>query len=352
MEINEIIGSNLAKLRKEHNLTQREVAAKLDFSDKSVSKWESGESIPGVDVLVKLAQLYEVKLDYFVTEEQTAEQQVQKVEEKPEKPASRYRYSRLTISLMAILLVWVAAVCVFIFVQPTYPNVWIAFVWALVASVAMAIVFNSIWGELKHTFWFISMFIWFTLAAIFLQLVIENIVFWQLFLLGVPLQLITILCASLIFKNKRTDPATIRARREYQKEKALQRKAKREKELQKRKEEKEQKKQKEKYEQEAQASQNQMQEQRDQIVEAVEKREKELCDERSMQEILDQISEKIKEKDLDTMEDIQNEIENMEKKMEKLDSQDLKEKLKERIENMKEYVKQQEKKYEKELKKS
>ena len=243
MEINEIIGSNLAKLRKEHNLTQREVAAKLDFSDKSVSKWESGESIPGVDVLVKLAQLYEVKLDYFVTEEHTAEQQVQKVEEKPEKPASRYRYSRLTISLMAILLVWVAAVCVFIFVQPTYPNVWIAFVWALVASVAMAIVFNSIWGELKHTFWFISMFIWFTLAAIFLQLVIENIVFWQLFLLGVPLQLITILCASLIFKNKRTDPATIRARREYQKEKALQRKAKREKELQKRKEEKEQKKQ-------------------------------------------------------------------------------------------------------------
>ena len=243
MEINEIIGSNLAKLRKEHNLTQREVAAKLDFSDKSVSKWESGESIPGVDVLVKLAKLYEVKLDYFVTEEHSPEQQVQKVEEKPEKPASRYRYSRLTISLMAILLVWVAAVCVFIFVQPTYPNVWIAFVWALVASVAMAIVFNSIWGELKHTFWFISMFIWFTLAAIFLQLVIENIVFWQLFLLGVPLQLITILCASLIFKNKRTDPATIRARREYQKEKALQRKAKREKELQKRKEEKEQKKQ-------------------------------------------------------------------------------------------------------------
>ena len=36
MEINESIGSILAKLRKVHNLTQREVAAKLDFSDKSV----------------------------------------------------------------------------------------------------------------------------------------------------------------------------------------------------------------------------------------------------------------------------------------------------------------------------
>ena len=42
MEINEIIGKNLAQLRKEKGLTQREVAVKLDFSDKSVSKWESG----------------------------------------------------------------------------------------------------------------------------------------------------------------------------------------------------------------------------------------------------------------------------------------------------------------------
>ena len=240
MEINEIIGKNLAKLRKEKNLTQREVAAKLDFSDKSVSKWESGESIPGVDVLVKLAELYGVKLDYFVTEEHTADQIAQPKEEKPVKEASRYRYSRFTISLMAILLIWVAAVCVFIFVQNAYPNIWIAYVWALVASFVMAIVFNSIWGKLKYTFWFVSLFIWTGLAGIFLQLLIEGISFWQIFLLGVPLQVLTILCACLLFKNKRKDPATIRARREYQKEKALQRKAKREKKKQERKEQKEQ----------------------------------------------------------------------------------------------------------------
>ena len=243
MEINEIIGKNLADLRKQNNLTQREVAVKLDFSDKSVSKWESGESIPSVDVLVKLAELFKVKLDYFVTETHTEEQKAEPEIKEPQKTVSRYRYSRLIISLMAILLVWVAAVCVFIFVQPTYPSVWIVFVWALVASLIMAIIFNSIWGKLKHTFLFISLLIWFSLGAIFLQLVLADVIFWQLFLLGIPLQIIVFLCAGLTLKNKRLDPATIRARREYQKEKALKRKEKREAMLAEKQKQKEEKKQ-------------------------------------------------------------------------------------------------------------
>lgn len=245
MEINEIIGKNLADLRKQNNLTQREVAVKLDFSDKSVSKWESGESVPSVDVLVKLAELYKVKLDYFVTETHTEEQKVEPEIKEPEKAVSRYRYSRLIISLMAILLVWVAAVCVFIFVQQTYTGVWIAFVWALVASLVMAIIFNSIWGKPKHTFLFISLLIWISLGAIFLQLVLVNVIFWQLFLLGIPLQIIVILCATLTLKNKRHDPATIRARREYQKEKALKRKEKRQAVLTQKQQQKEKKKQQE-----------------------------------------------------------------------------------------------------------
>lgn len=225
MEINEIIGKNLSELRKSKGLTQREVAVKLDFSDKSVSKWESGESMPSVDVLVKLAHLFDVKLDYFVTEEHNTSQIVEQKEE-PQKPASRYRYSRFTISLLSILFIWVAATCVFVFVQPVYTNIWIVFVWALAASSVMAIIFNSIWGPAKYTFIYISCLIWFTLGAIFLQLVLAGFVFWQLFLLGVPLQIATLLSASLIFKTKKKDPATIRAKREYQKEKALQRKAK------------------------------------------------------------------------------------------------------------------------------
>lgn len=241
MEINEIIGKNLAELRKKNNMTQREVAFKLDFSDKSVSKWESGESMPSVDVLCKLAKLYNVKLDYFVNEEHEKDEDVV-IETPDEKPVvqctSRYRYSRLIISLLSILVLWVAAVCVFVFTISSIPTSWISFVWALPASFILAIIFNSLWGKVQHIFVYISFLLWTTLGALFVQLVVCDVVFWQIFLIGVPLQLAVILSASLILKNKSHDPATIRAKREYKKEMGEKRKeklAKREERLAKRK---------------------------------------------------------------------------------------------------------------------
>lgn len=222
MEINEIIGKNLAELRKKNEMTQREVAYKLDFSDKSVSKWESGESMPSIDVLCKLAQLYNVKLDYFVTEEHDSQEDVaEQTPPAPEpqtKPASRYRYSRLIISLLSILVVWVAAVCLFVFEQANIPTMWIAFVWAIPASLVLAIVFSSIWGKPVHLFIVISAFIWTILGAIFVHLVIYNVIFWQIFLIGAPLQIAVLLTAALTLKNRSHDPATIRAKREYIKE--------------------------------------------------------------------------------------------------------------------------------------
>lgn len=227
MEINEIIGKNLAELRKEKGLTQREVAVKLDFSDKSVSKWESGESMPSVDVLYKLGELYGVKLDYFVTETHTAEQIKEPEQPLTAAPAvSRHRYSRLIISLLSILVIWIAAVCLFIFTQEIIPNTWIFFVWAVPASIILSIIFASLWGKPIHLFILISILIWTGLIAIFLQLVLLNNIFWQIFILGAPLQIATILCAFLVLKNKSHDPATIRARREYKKELALKKREK------------------------------------------------------------------------------------------------------------------------------
>lgn len=229
MEINEIIGKNLADLRKKNNMTQREVAYKLDFSDKSVSKWESGESMPSVDVLCKLAKLYSVKLDYFVTEEHENNEDV--VEEAPApvpviQNVSRYRYSRLIISLLSILVVWLAAVCLFVFTQQDIPVMWVVFIWAIPASFVLAIIFNSLWGKVSHTFVYISLLLWTALGGVFVQLVLCDIIFWQVFLIGAPLQLAVVLAANLVLKNKSHDPATIRAKREYKKEIGQKRKEK------------------------------------------------------------------------------------------------------------------------------
>lgn len=66
-------GEKLAKLRKEHNYTQEQLADKLDVSRQSVSKWESDVAYPETDKLVKLSKLFHCSIDYLL-DNQTAEQ--------------------------------------------------------------------------------------------------------------------------------------------------------------------------------------------------------------------------------------------------------------------------------------
>lgn len=54
------IGSNIAAYRKQAGLTQAGLAEKLNYSDKAVSKWERGESVPDVMTLVQLAELFRI----------------------------------------------------------------------------------------------------------------------------------------------------------------------------------------------------------------------------------------------------------------------------------------------------
>ena len=68
-DLNFIIAKNLTELRKKNGLTQAELAEKLNYSDKAVSKWEKGESLPGIEVLYKLGELYGVSLDYIAGRE-------------------------------------------------------------------------------------------------------------------------------------------------------------------------------------------------------------------------------------------------------------------------------------------
>ena len=62
------IGQNIMRLRRMANMTQLELAEKLNYSDKSVSKWEQGNGIPDVRILVQLAELFHVSVDDLVRE--------------------------------------------------------------------------------------------------------------------------------------------------------------------------------------------------------------------------------------------------------------------------------------------
>ena len=70
MELSElklICASNIIRLRTAAGMTQAELGAKLNYSDKSVSKWERGEAIPDAWVLTRLAEIFGVTVDYILT---------------------------------------------------------------------------------------------------------------------------------------------------------------------------------------------------------------------------------------------------------------------------------------------
>ena len=209
MELNEIISKNLIELRKKNKLTQLELAEKLNFSNKSISKWESGEAIPSVEVLHKIANLFNVKLDYFVNLTHEDDEKPATEKEKP-KHTTRYIYNRITISLLCISVVWIVATYMFVFSPKLFSPTFLPFIWALPISFLMAIVFNSIWGRPKDTFWYLTFLTWTLLLAFFLTI---PGYFWQTFILGVPIQVVIILCANLFLKTRKNDPATIHEKR-------------------------------------------------------------------------------------------------------------------------------------------
>ena len=68
-DLRKIIGNNLSELRKKRGLTQLELAEKFNYTDRAVSKWENGDTLPDVEILYNLCEFYGVTLDYLTHED-------------------------------------------------------------------------------------------------------------------------------------------------------------------------------------------------------------------------------------------------------------------------------------------
>ena len=67
------IGSFLKKLRNEKELTQGQLAEKLNVSNRSVSRWETGNTLPDISILIELAEFYEVDIKEIIDGERKSE---------------------------------------------------------------------------------------------------------------------------------------------------------------------------------------------------------------------------------------------------------------------------------------
>ena len=81
------IGANIARLRKQSRMTQAELAERLNYSDKAVSKWERAESMPDVLTLVQLAELFDVTVNDLLVD---PDEILEKTDNKMEQAAKRY----------------------------------------------------------------------------------------------------------------------------------------------------------------------------------------------------------------------------------------------------------------------
>ena len=196
-DIRNTVARNIARLRREAGYTQLTLAEKLQYSDKAVSKWESGASIPDAGVLLEIARLFGVTVDYLLTGEHPAAAAA------PEQISAARRNRHIFITLLSIALVWLIATAVFVALcfSPISGALWLAFVWAVPVSFIVAIVFNSVWGDPRHNYLYISILIWTLLAAVYLTLLSQNL--WLLFVVGIPGQVIVILWREMRKKPKK-----------------------------------------------------------------------------------------------------------------------------------------------------
>jgi len=71
-----MISEKIRELRKKAGLSQEELAEKIDVSRQSVSKWESAQTVPEMGKLIKLSEIFNVSLDYLISDENQAEDEI------------------------------------------------------------------------------------------------------------------------------------------------------------------------------------------------------------------------------------------------------------------------------------
>ena len=203
MEIEKLkfqIGANIAMYRKQSGLTQAGLAEKLNYSDKAVSKWERGESVPDVLTLALLAEQFEITVNDLLTDPNalpgnptSLEAAMTKVSEK----ALKRKANKNIILMLSSLLVWFVALFFYVILsnfELTDPYSTILFPYAIPCTAIVLLSLRSAWHDFRWNKALISIIVWGSLLSIYATVyVIWHIHFWKLFLLGIPGQMAILL---------------------------------------------------------------------------------------------------------------------------------------------------------------
>lgn len=198
-DVKVVFAQNLISLRKQMKLTQIELAEKINYSDKAVSKWERGESIPDVTVLMTIASLFGVTLDFLVTEH--AEPEV--VAEQTSYAKAVKKRNRLLVAAITFFAIAALETVVFATLQSVFgtlgENLLYCYVYPIPAAAIVAIVFTSLWARPSLRFWSVTLLIVsLILDAFLIPLQVAGACIPWVFLIIIPAELVTMLSFKII----------------------------------------------------------------------------------------------------------------------------------------------------------
>ena len=187
-KLKNLIGKNIAAHRKRCGLTQAGLAEKLNYSDKAVSKWERGESVPDVLTLAQLAGLYEITVDDLLRDPNElppdADGKMQQVVEK----TLHRRANKSIILWLSALLVWFVALFIYVVVSSfDIANGWLPFFYAIPITAVVLLSLRSAWRDFRWNRLYISVIAWGFLLCFHVTFwVFFHVNVWRVFLLGIP----------------------------------------------------------------------------------------------------------------------------------------------------------------------
>ena len=131
--IRQIVCNNMISLRKANKLTQVELAKKINYSDKAISRWEKGEVLPDYEVLNELAKVYEVEITYFFKTHDKID-----VQDK-----ERKTINRIFLYILVGFVVFTIATIIFVYalINGREGAYWLSFIYAVPATCVVSAVF-------------------------------------------------------------------------------------------------------------------------------------------------------------------------------------------------------------------
>ena len=192
-----IIANNIVELRKKNRITQLELAEKLNYTDKAVSKWERGESLPDIIVLKNIADLFGVTVDYLLEADHKSNDQI------PSKQVNVHHNRKLILGMSSLLFVLIATIIFVIakIMKLDSSRYWIPYMYTIPSICIVSLVLNSLWFTKKRNYLIISILLWSLILAIYFTLLSFKINIWPLFILGVPGQFIILLWSGIRYKT-------------------------------------------------------------------------------------------------------------------------------------------------------